>query len=155
MGVYTIKTVQQLPITLEQAWDFLSSANNLKVITPDHMGFHILTENTNDKVYAGMIIQYTVSPVLNIPMRWVTEITHVQHLSYFVDEQRVGPYRIWHHEHHLKAIPGGVEMRDIVTYQPPMGFLGSIANFLFIKKQLKGIFEYRERKLIELFGKMP
>ncbi|HRF78427.1 MAG TPA: SRPBCC family protein, partial [Chitinophagales bacterium] len=110
--------------------------------------------NTNQKVYPGMIIQYTVSPVLNIPMRWVTEITHVKDLHYFVDEQRVGPYRIWHHEHHLKQIEGGVEMTDIVTYQPPMGILGSLANFLFIRKQLQSIFEFREKKLIELFGEM-
>jgi hypothetical protein len=96
----------------------------------------------------------TVSPVLNIPMRWVTEITHVKDLQYFVDEQRVGPYRIWHHEHHLKQIEGGVEMTDIVTYQPPMGILGSLANILFIRKQLKSIFEFREKKLIELFGEM-
>jgi len=154
MGVYTIKTKQQIPISLQEAWDFLSSADNLKEITPDHMGFHILTDNTNQKVYPGMMIQYTVSPVLNIPMRWVTEITHVKDLHYFVDEQRVGPYRIWHHEHHLKQIEGGVEMTDIVTYQPPMGILGSLANFLFIRKQLQSIFEFREKKLIELFGEM-
>lgn len=154
MGVYTITTKQQIPISLQEAWDFLSSADNLKVITPEHMGFHILTDNSNQKVYPGMIIQYTVSPVLNIPMRWVTEITHVKDLQYFVDEQRVGPYRIWHHEHHLKQIEGGVEMTDIVTYQPPMGILGSLANILFIRKQLKSIFEFREKKLIELFGVM-
>ena len=142
MGVYTITTKQQIPISLQEAWDFLSSADNLKVITPEHMGFHILTDNSNQKVYPGMIIQYTVSPVLNIPIRWVTEITHVKDLQYFVDEQRVGPYR------------GGVEMTDIVTYQPPMGILGSLANILFIRKQLKSIFEFREKKLIELFGVM-
>ncbi len=155
MGVYTIKSTQQLPISIEQAWDFLSSPKNLQKITPAHMGFEILTENLPEKVYPGMIIQYNVRPVLNIPMRWVTEITHVDHLNFFVDEQRVGPYRIWHHEHHLKVIPGGVEMNDIVTYQPPFGVLGSIANMLFIKGQLKEIFAFREQKLIELFGNMP
>ncbi len=155
MGVYTINTKQNLPISLQQAWDFLSSAKNLKEITPDHMGFHILTENLPEKVYPGMMIKYTVRPVMNIPMLWVTEITQVKDLQFFIDEQRVGPYRIWHHEHHLKEINGGVEMRDIVTYQPPMGFLGSIANALFIKAQLKNIFDYREKKLIELFGPMP
>ncbi len=155
MGVYTIKSTQQLPISVEQAWDFLSSPKNLQKITPAHMGFEILTENLPEKVYPGMIIQYNVRPVLNIPMRWVTEITHVDHLNFFVDEQRVGPYRIWHHEHHLKVIPGGVEMNDIVTYQPPFGVLGSIANMLFIKGQLKEIFAFREQKLTELFGNMP
>ena len=155
MGVYTIKSTQQLPISVEQAWDFLSSPKNLQKITPAHMGFEILTENLPEKVYPGMIIQYNVRPVLSIPMRWVTEITHVDHLNFFVDEQRVGPYRIWHHEHHLKVIPGGVEMNDIVTYQPPFGVLGSIANMLFIKGQLKEIFAFREQKLTELFGTMP
>jgi len=154
MGVYTVKTIQQLPISIEQAWDFLSSPKNLQKITPAHMGFEILTENLLEKVYPGMIIQYNVRPLLNIPMLWVTEITHVDHLKFFVDEQRVGPYRIWHHEHHLKAIPGGVEMNDIVTYQPPFGIFGSIANTLFIKGQLKEIFAFREQKLNELFGNM-
>lgn len=155
MGVYTIKSTQQIPITIEQAWEFLSSPKNLQKITPEQMGFKILTENLPEKIYPGMIIQYTVRPILNIPMRWVTEITHVDHLHFFVDEQRVGPYRIWHHEHHLKTIPNGVEMHDIVTYQPPLGVLGSLANTLIIKAQLKHIFAYREKKLIELFGVMP
>ena len=154
MGVYTIKSTQQLPISVEQAWDFLSSPKNLQKITPAHMGFEILTENLSEKVYPGMIIQYNVRPVLNIPMRWVTEITHVDHLNFFVDEQRVGPYRIWHHEHHLKVIPGGVEMNDIVTYQPPFGVFGSMANALFIRRQLKQIFAFREQKLKSLFGDM-
>lgn len=154
MGVYTISTKINIPISIEQAWDFLSSASNLQKITPAHMGFEILTKDLPEKVYPGMMIQYNVRPLLNIPMRWVTEITHVDYLRFFVDEQRVGPYRIWHHEHHLKAIPGGVEMHDIVTYQPPFGILGTIANTLFIKSQLKHIFEFREQKMKELFGEM-
>lgn len=151
MGVYQIRTEQFLPVSTETAWKFLSDPHNLKVITPDYMGFLVHTPNLPDLIYPGMIIQYTVSPILNFPMRWVTEITHVQPGVYFVDEQRVGPYRIWHHEHHLIPAPGGVLMRDIVTYQPPLGFLGSIANALFIRRQLAGIFRFREQKLKQLF----
>jgi ligand-binding SRPBCC domain-containing protein len=152
MGVYTIYEEQFLPISLEQAWKFISDPHNLKLITPPHMGFVVHTKDLPDAVYSGLIIQYTVSPVLRIPMRWVTEITFVKHHAYFVDEQRVGPYRIWHHEHHLSVVPGGVMMIDRVTYQPPFGILGSVANMLFIRKQLQGIFTYRRKKLIELFG---
>jgi len=151
MGVYQIRTEQLLPITQEAAWKFLSDPHNLKEITPDYMGFHVHTPDLPDNVYPGLIIQYTVSPILNIPMRWVTEITHVEPGKYFVDEQRVGPYRMWHHEHHLEPAPNGVRMRDIVTYQPPFGILGTLANALFIRRQLAGIFSYREQKLKELF----
>lgn len=151
MGVYTIYEEQFLPTSLEDAWKFVSDPHNLKVITPDYMRFNVLTKDLPDSVYSGLIIQYYVSPVFRIPMKWVTEITFVEPLKYFVDEQRVGPYRIWHHEHHLKAVEGGVLMIDRVTYQPPLGFLGSIANALFIAKQLKGIFVYRRKKLEQLF----
>lgn len=90
-----------------------------------------------------MIITYKVSPLLGIKLNWVTEITHVKDKQYFVDEQRIGPYAMWHHEHKIEPIEGGVLMTDIITYQPPMGFLGVIANSLFIKKQLQDIFDYR------------
>lgn len=101
-----------------------------------------------------MIISYKVSPVLSIPLTWVTEISQVRHHEFFVDEQRVGPYTLWHHQHHIQEIPGGVLMTDIVTYQPPFGFLGAVANTLFIKRQLNSIFEFRKNKMEELFGKM-
>lgn len=151
--MYTLETSQKIPATLEAVWDFMSSPINLKHITPEHMGFDILTPNLPEKIYPGMMIAYRVSPILGIKMRWVTEITHVSEGHYFVDEQRYGPYRIWHHEHHLEAIPGGVLMRDRVSYLPPFGFLGDLAQALFIKKQLKAIFEFRERKLEERFGR--
>ena len=117
--VYRLKTIQSLPISIEKAWDFLSDPGNLKTITPNYMGFKIL-EGAEDKMYAGQIIKYIVSPVLGIPLRWVTEITHVEDQKYFVDEQRFGPYSLWHHKHFIKAIPGGVEMIDIVDYKLPL-----------------------------------
>ena len=149
--VYRLKTVQNLPISVEKAWDFLSDPGNLRNITPDYMGFKIL-EGAEEKMYAGQIIKYTVTPVLGIPLGWVTEITHVRDNEYFVDEQRFGPYRLWHHKHFIKAISGGVEMIDIVDYKLPFGILGRIAHPLFVKRQLNQIFNYRYNKLIELFG---
>lgn len=155
MSVHTLKRVQRLPIPLEQAWDFFSSPGNLKEITPAYMGFEVTSDpDFLEKMYAGQVITYFVKPVLGIPLFWMTEITHVQHHQFFVDEQRVGPYSLWHHQHHFKAIPGGVEMTDLVHYQAPLGFLGDIANALFIKQQLKGIFDYRWNMLEERFGKM-
>lgn len=152
MGFYQLHTSQKIPATINQAWDFISSPGNLKKITPDYMGFDITSKNAGENMYPGMIITYKVSPFLGIKMNWVTEITHVKEKEYFVDEQRAGPYSIWHHEHRIESIDGGVLMTDIVSYKPPMGFLGTIANSLFIKKQLKEIFDFREKALIEIFG---
>lgn len=152
--VYSIKTIQRIPVSLEKAWDFFSSPANLKEITPTHLGFNIISQHHGEKMYAGQIIEYKVSPVLNIPLYWMTEITHVKDLQYFVDEQRFGPYTMWHHQHHFKAIEGGVEMTDIVHYKLPLGFLGDIAKTLFVAAQLKGIFDFRYEKVEALFGRM-
>lgn len=116
------------------------------------MGFEVTSIDTGERMYPGMIISYTVRPLLRIPLTWVTEITQVKEQAYFVDEQRVGPYAMWHHQHFIEAIEGGVLMTDIVTYQPPFGFLGAMANSLFIRKQLEGIFEYRRVALEKRFG---
>ena len=116
MKIYRLKTVQNLPISQKKAWDFLSDPKNLKRITPDYMSFNIL-EGAADKMYAGQIIQYIVTPLLNIPTKWVTEITHVDEGNYFVDEQRFGPYALWHHKHFIKPIKNGVEMIDIIDYK--------------------------------------
>jgi ligand-binding SRPBCC domain-containing protein len=151
MKIYTLHTKQNLPISLDQAWDFLSSPKNLKTITPEYMGFNILS-GADKPMFPGQIIQYIVTPVLGIPTKWVTEITHVQNKEYFVDEQRFGPYALWHHKHFLKEIPGGVEMEDIVDYKLPLGILGQLAHPLLVKPKLKEIFDYRHKKLIELFG---
>jgi len=141
--VYSIKTIQKLPISLDEAWEFFSSPKNLKEITPDNLGFNIVSQHHGEKMYPGQIIEYKVSPVLGIPLYWMTEITHVEDKKFFIDEQRFGPYSMWHHQHHFKAVEGGVEMTDIVHYKLPFWFLGDIANALLVKKQLKGIFDYR------------
>ncbi len=152
--VYSIKTVQQIPISLSEAWSFFSNPANLSTITPDNMGFKTISKHHGDIMYAGQLIEYKVSPVLGIPLYWMTEIIQVDDEKYFVDEQRYGPYSMWHHQHHFKEIEGGVEMTDIVHYKLPLWFLGDIANTLFVKKQLKGIFDYRIKKVEELFGIM-
>ncbi len=151
MGVYQIHTSHFLPTSLEEAWAFISNPSNLKNITPETMGFEVVSEGLPEKMYPGMIITYSVKPLLGIKTTWVTEITHVQEMRYFVDEQRVGPYTLWHHEHHLEPAEGGVLMRDIVTYKPPFGILGRIANRLIIRKKLREIFQYREHALNKRF----
>jgi len=103
-------------------------------------------------MYAGQLIEYRVSPVLGIPMYWMTEITHVVEGKYFIDEQRFGPYALWHHQHHFRAVEGGVEMTDIVHYKIPLGPLGWIADRLFVRQKLEQIFDYRYRKVSEMFG---
>jgi len=151
--LYTVHTTQKLPITLQEAWDFLSDPKNLAVITPPSMGFVTLSGDDRP-MFAGQIIHYTVTPLLGIKVEWVTEITHVDDKKYFVDEQREGPYRLWHHKHFLREIPGGVEMEDLVHYKLPFGFLGSLVHPFLVKPKLKEIFDYREKKLVELFGTM-
>jgi len=151
MKIYTLHSKQNLPISLEEAWEFLSNPKNLKTITPPYMGFKTLSGDDRD-MFAGQIIQYIVTPVFGIPMKWVTEITHVQDKRYFVDEQRFGPYALWHHKHFLKEIPGGVEMEDIVDYKVPMGILGQMVHPFIVAPKLKEIFDFRTKKLIELFG---
>ena len=151
MKIYTLKSKQKLPITLEQAWDFFSDPMNLNTITPDDMGFKTLS-GADRKMYPGQVIQYVVTPLLGIPMKWVTEITHVIDKEYFVDEQRFGPYALWHHKHFFKEIPEGVEMEDIVDYKLPMGVLGQLMHPVLVRPRLEQIFAYRTQKLVELFG---
>ena len=118
------------------------------------MGFIVRTE-LPDKMYEGLMIEYTVRPMLGIPMNWITEIKTVKNHSFFVDEQRKGPYRIWHHEHHFKEVEGGVEMTDIVSYELPLGFLGRLMHPILVKNKLKEIFDYRRQKVDELFIATP
>lgn len=151
MKIYTLHKKQKLPISLEQAWDFLSSPKNLKTITPDYMGFEIISGDDRS-MYSGQIIQYIVTPVFGVKTKWVTEITHVVDNKYFVDEQRFGPYSLWHHKHFIKEIDGGVEMEDLIHYKLPMGLLGQLVHPFLVKPKLAEIFEYRKAKLIELFG---
>jgi ligand-binding SRPBCC domain-containing protein len=153
MKIYRLESKQNLPISKEKAWKFLSSLRNLKTITPEYMSFDILS-GADRPMFAGQIIQYIVTPVLGIKTKWVTEITHVVEGEYFVDEQRFGPYALWHHKHFIKEIPGGVEMEDIIDYKVPMGILGQLVHPFLVKPKLNEIFEYRRKKLIELFGEI-
>ncbi len=153
MKIYTKRSVQNLPISLNEAWDFLSDPKNLKTITPDYMGF-IIESGADRPMFPGQIIQYIVTPVMGIKTKWVTEITHVHDKQYFVDEQRYGPYALWHHKHFIKEIPGGVEMEDIIDYKVPMGWIGQLVHPIIVKPKLDEIFEYRRKKLIELFGEL-
>jgi ligand-binding SRPBCC domain-containing protein len=150
--MYQLIRKQFVPADLETCWDFFSSPKNLKTITPDYMGFDILVD-IPEKMYEGLMIEYSVKPLLGIPMRWITEIKYVHEQRYFVDEQRKGPYKMWHHEHHFEAVDGGVMMTDIVSYELPLGILGKIAHPLFVRKKLEEIFEYRVQKVEELFGR--
>ncbi len=153
MGAHSIKTVQKIPVSVEEAWNFFSNPANLQAITPENMGFKIISQHHGEKMYAGQIIEYTVKPLAGIPVYWMTEITQVKDKEYFIDEQRFGPYKLWHHQHHFKEIPGGVEMTDIIHYKNPMWFIGKIANTLFVEKKLQSIFDFRYRKVEEIFGK--
>ncbi|MES2794791.1 MAG: SRPBCC family protein [Bacteroidota bacterium] len=150
----TIVFTQKIPVGMEIAWDFFSSPANLAKITPTYMGFEVTsTFQNSQKMYPGQIITYKVSPLLGLKMNWMTEITHVAENSFFVDEQRFGPYALWHHQHHFKEIEGGIEMTDIIDYVLPLGILGVFANYLFVKKQLNQIFEHRFKVVEQLFGK--
>lgn len=151
MAFYQFKREQHIKADIKAVWEFISSPGNLKRITPPYMGFDICTPDLPNEIYAGMIISYKVRPLLGVPVTWVTEITHVKPLEYFVDEQRIGPYAMWHHQHHIKSVPDGVLMTDIVSYQPPLGFLGRIANAFTIRKKLEEIFDYRTRAFKEVF----
>ena len=149
MSFYQFHKEQLLFSTIDEVWDFISSPKNLKEITPDHMGFEIISENLPDKMYPGMIISYEVRPFPWYSTKWVTEITQVREKEFFIDEQRIGPYNLWHHQHILKEVDDGVIMKDLVTYQPPLAFIGDIVNKLLINNRIEQIFEYR-RKALEL-----
>ena len=152
--MYQLKTIQFVKTDMAKCWDFFSDPKNLSKITPQSMGFIVRTE-LPDKMYEGLMIEYTVRPMLGIPMNWITEIKTVKNHSFFVDEQRKGPYRIWHHEHHFKEVEGGVEMTDIVSYEIPFGFLGRLMHPILVKNKLKEIFDYRRQKVDELFIATP
>lgn len=151
--MYTKRSIQKIPISLDEAWDFLSNPKNLKVITPEYMTFSIIS-GADRKMFAGQIIQYLVTPIFGIKTKWVSEITHLVEKDYFVDVQLFGPYAFWHHKHFIKEIDGGVELEDVIDYQVPLGFLGKLVHPILVKPKLEEIFEYRRKKLIELFGEL-
>ncbi|MEI6061502.1 MAG: SRPBCC family protein [Bacteroidota bacterium] len=141
---------QFVPSSLDVVWDFFSSPANLSRITPPGMGF-LITSPVQPEMYAGMLITYKVSPALGIKLNWVTEITQIREKKFFIDEQRRGPYSLWHHEHHFKEVEGGVEMHDILYYCVPFGFLGRLADLVFVKNKVSSIFTFREKRILELF----
>ena len=149
--IHFIRQVQKLPIPVDEAWNFFSSPENLVNLTPASLDLKIAGELNGKEIYTGQLIAYKVKPVLGISLLWISEITRVERLKLFIDEQRKGPYKMWHHEHHFKSVNGGTEMTDIVQYKIPFGILGNLGLPL-VKKQLEGIFTYRRRKVEEMFS---
>lgn len=149
-GIYSLETAQDLPLSLAEAWKFFSNPRNLARITPEHMGFVIASRDV-EMMYPGQIIAYRIGLFPGIKTNWVTEITHVEHERYFVDEQRFGPYAMWHHEHLFERTGSGVRMRDKVSYKLPCGPLGRLAHPV-IERQLRRIFAHRRQALTSLFG---
>jgi ligand-binding SRPBCC domain-containing protein len=151
MKIYQIKSKQVLPMTLDNSWNFFSDPRNLPKITPPWLNLRI-TSDLPDKMYEGMIITYKVYPFLRIPSNWVTEITQMRERKFFIDEQRFGPYKFWHHQHHFKEIDNGIEMEDIVTYALPLDPLSRPINSLFVGNKVKEIFEFRKEVLKKLYN---
>jgi len=151
--IHKLYREQQLNCDIKTAWEFFSSANNLSKITPKEMNFIVLTEMTEDEIFEGMIIDYYVSPVFGIKMKWKTEITQVDFQRSFTDFQKKGPYKLWNHHHEFIINDKGVLMKDSVDYELPLGFLGEIAHKLFVKKKLEHVFSYRYKVLEERFNK--
>ena len=150
MKIYQIKSKQVLLITLDDSWNFFSDPRNLSKITPPWLNLKI-TSDLPDKMYQGMIITYKVYPFLGIPSNWVTEITQMKEMEFFIDEQRFGPYKFWHHQHHFNEIDEGIEMTDIVNYALPLDPLSKPLNKLIVKKKIEKIFEFREEVLKKFF----
>lgn len=151
MKVYKKESVQHINASLEECWSFFSNPKNLQIITPKSMGFEV-TDYDDKLMYTGQIIQYKITPLLGIKLNWMTEITVVKENSYFIDEQRFGPYTLWHHKHFFEATANGTQMTDIVHYALPLGFIGRIMNALVVRNELKTIFEYRHKKVEEIFN---
>lgn len=148
---YQLYREQQLLCDIETAWNFFSSPHNLSKITPKDMGFTVLSDANMPEIYEGMIIDYTVSPFLGIPLRWQTKITQVEPLKSFTDFQQKGPYQYWNHYHEFIPNEKGVLMIDRVDYSLPFGFIGQIAHKVLVKKKLEDIFNYRFEVLKNFF----
>ena len=144
MSFYQFKKKQVLQSTMDEIWEFISTPKNLKEITPKEKNFEILNTDLPKKMYPGMIVFYKVNPLKWFRTTWVTEITNIREKNYFIDEQRVGPYSMWHHQHIIEPTDEGVQMTDIVSYRLPLGILGRIAHRLFIRAKIESIFNYRQ-----------
>jgi ligand-binding SRPBCC domain-containing protein len=150
--MHCLKHSQKLPLSVEESWSFFSDPKNLSILTPSYLNFEMMFDGPVDRMYAGQIIGHLIRPLWNIRIGWITEITHVQEPLYFIDEQRFGPYKFWHHEHRFHPIAHGVEMLDTIYYQLPLGIFGQALHAIKVKKDLAAIFAYRKTKLEELFG---
>jgi ligand-binding SRPBCC domain-containing protein len=151
MALHQLTRIQKLPIPIDTAWDFFSDPGNLSLITPGYLRFEIMSELPS-RIYEGEIIEYRVRPLLGIPVTWITEISHMARPNLFVDSQISGPYKFWHHEHHFKEIDGGIEMKDIVSYVMPFGFLGELIHPIIVRSRLDDIFNFRQTYLERRFG---
>lgn len=150
MKIYTLESECILAIDLKTGWEFFSDPANLERITPPSLGFAITGQD--GPMYPGAIITYRVRPFGRIPVRWVTEITHVQEPHYFVDEQRFGPYALWHHKHFFLETAEGLHCRDLIHYALPGGPLGPWVHPWLVRPRLKEIFDFRRKTLLEMFG---
>jgi ligand-binding SRPBCC domain-containing protein len=155
MAVHILHRIQLIPAPLDKVWSFFADPANLPLITPPEMKFVVLSATEGDRIYAGQLFEYTLRPLRWMRTRWLTEITQVEPGHSFVDEQRRGPYRLWHHQHHFRNISGGVEMTDQVHYTVPFGFLGDLANVLVVRPKLDKLFLYRRQVVERMFGKFP
>ncbi len=151
MRLHRLEARQTIPVPREEAWTFFADPANLALMTPPSLGL-VPTCEVPPVMHPGLIVTYTVSGLPGVRFNWVTEITHVDPGAFFVDEQRSGPYRFWHHQHHFADVPGGTEVRDIVHYALPFGLPGDILGYPVVRKRLRGIFRFRRESLTERFG---
>ena len=153
MKVYTVQRKQFIPVSLQEAWDFFSSPKNLAKITPSKMNFRILEISGGEKMHEGQIIKYRIKALPLFSVYWVTEILDVKEPFSFIDDQVTGPFKLWRHKHSFKEVEGGVEMTDEVSYDIPFGPLGLLAHWLFVGREVNGIFKHRFETLEKQFQK--
>lgn len=149
--VHRLVRQQFIPASLERVWAYFATPINLNEMTPPDLNFEIISGG-DTAMFEGQLIEYRVQFLPWVRSRWLTEIAHVREGRYFVDEQRLGPYRFWYHEHRFEPKAGGVEMTDCVTYALPFGWLGEIAHALWVRRKLQHIFDYRQKRVREIFG---
>ncbi len=138
---------QTVDAPLQSVWEFFSNPANLDALTPPELGFRIISPPVN-KMYPGQLIEYRIRFLPGLWSRWLTEIAHVEEGRYFVDEQRLGPYKFWYHEHHFIEMATGIEITDRVTYDVGFGIAGWLAEKLWVRRKLNRIFDYR-RHMVE------
>jgi ligand-binding SRPBCC domain-containing protein len=153
-GLYTLYAKQIVDKQIDFLWDFFSKPSNLNKLTPEDVEFKIISGKSDD-FYEGKIISYKIKPFKLVTLNWITEISKVKEESYFIDKQISGPYKMWHHEHHFKSNNDGTtEIIDKVKYKIPFYILGRISHKIFIKRKLIKIFNFRQKKINELFNNL-